>query len=125
MTDPRLSHERQETNKKRTAEPNLIQKVLEAERGMGNSCSRRKLATLYGELADGNINKINELICEAIKQQWQLVLIVDDYTSIHRKQRPKADQIRQSKSMCTIATKVFKKSRPFRNVSLLHIIAIN
>ena len=56
---------------------------------MGNSCSRRKMTTLYGELADSNTNKINELICEEIKQQWQLALIVDDYTSIQRKRRPK------------------------------------
>ena len=75
---------------------------------MGNSCSRRKMTTLYGELANGNTNKVNELICEAIKRQWQPVLIVDDYTSIHRKRRPKTDQMRQPKSMCAIVIKVFK-----------------
>ena len=95
MTEPRHFHERQETNKKRTVaityrlcyglsqiynwlqtdhalflkESNLNKKGFEAEREMENSCSRRKMTTLYGELADGNTNKIDELICKAIKQQ--------------------------------------------------------
>ena len=66
------------------------------------------MTTLYGELADDNTNKINELICETIKQPWQLVLIVDDYTSIYTKRRPKTDQIGLPKRMCTIVIKVFK-----------------
>ena len=134
MTDPRHSRERQETNKKKTVhiiyklcyglspvcnciqtdhvlflkESNLNQKGLEAEWEMGNSCSREKMTTLYGELADGNTNKINELTCEAIKQQWQLVLLADDCTSFHSKRRPKNVQIHQPKSMCAIVIKVFK-----------------
>ena len=54
------------------------------------------------------MSPVNELLCEAIKQQWQLVLIVDDYTPIHRKRRPKTDQIHLPKSMCAIVIKVFK-----------------
>ena len=51
---------------------------------------------------------IGELISEAIIEQWQLVLIIDDYTSIHSKRRPKTDQLCHPKSMCTIVVKVFK-----------------
>ena len=77
MTGPRHSRERQQTNRKRTVaiiyklcyglsqvcnwfqtdhalflkESNLNQKGLETEREMGNSCCRRKITTLYAELA--------------------------------------------------------------------------
>jgi len=99
MTDPRHSCERQHSNTKRTVaiiyklcyglsqvcnwsqtdhalfleESNLHQKGLEAERETRNLCSRRKITTLYAELAGGNWNKVNELISEAIKHQWQIV----------------------------------------------------
>ena len=138
MTGPRHSRERQQTNRKRTVaiiyklcyglsqvcnwfqtdhalflkESNLNQKGLEAEREMGNSCRRRKITTLYAELAGSNGNRVDELISEAIKHQWQIVLIIDDYTSIHTKRRPKTEQLCQPKSMCTIVIKIFKNVKP-------------
>lgn len=60
---------------------NLNQRGLEAQREMGNSCCRRRVNILHAELAESNTNKMGELISEAIKEQWQLVLIIDDYTS--------------------------------------------
>ena len=86
----------------------LNQRGLEAQREMGNSCCRRRVNILHAELAESNTNMIGELISEAIKEQWQLVLIIDDYTSIHSKRRPKTDQLCHPKSMCTIVVKVFK-----------------
>ena len=74
---------------------------------MGNLCLRRKMTSLYGELADGNTNKINELNCEAIKQQWQLVLIVDLHIYSY-KAKTQNWSICLPKSMCTIVIKVFK-----------------
>ncbi|CAH3138113.1 unnamed protein product [Porites lobata] len=115
MTDLRHSQLRLGTNEKRTVaiiyklcygvsqvcnwlqtdhvlflkESNLNQRVFEAQREMGNSCCRRRVNILHAELAESNTNKIGELISEAIKEQWQLVLIIDHYTSVHSKRRPK------------------------------------
>ena len=134
MTDLRHSQLRLGTNEKRTVaiiyklccglsqvcnwlqtdhalflkDSNLNQIALEAQREMGNSCCRRRVNILHAELAQSNTNKIGELISEAIKEQSQLVLIIDDYTSIHTKRRPKTDQLCHLKSMCTIVVKVFK-----------------
>ena len=75
---------------------NLNQRGLEAQREMGNSCCRRGVNILHAELAESNTNKTGELISEAIKEQWQLVLIIDDYTSVHSKRRPKNRSIMPS-----------------------------
>ena len=134
MTDLRHSQLRLGTNEKRTVaiiyklcyglsqvcnwlqtdhalflkDSNLNQRGLEAQREMGNSCCRRRVNILHAELAESNTNMIGELISEAIKEQWQLVLIIDHYTSVHSKRRPKTDQLCHLKSMCTIVVKVFK-----------------
>ena len=60
---------------------------------MGNSCSQRKINTSYGELQKVTQKKIGELMSEAIRQHWQFMLIIDDYTSIQSKRRPKTGQL--------------------------------
>ena len=75
---------------------NQNQRGLEAQREMGNSRCRRRVNILHAELAESNTNMIGELISEAIKEQWQLVLIIDDYTSVHSKRRPKNRSIMPS-----------------------------
>ena len=145
MTDLRHSQLRLGTNEKRTVaiiyklcygvsqvcnwlqtdhvlflkESNLNQRVFEAQREMGNSCCRRRVNILHAELAESNTNKIGELISEAIKEQWQLVLSIDHYTSVHSKRRPKTDQLCHLKSMCTIVVKVFKNVKTLPLVSRL------
>ncbi|KAL9974746.1 hypothetical protein ACROYT_G011827 [Oculina patagonica] len=151
MTELRHSPQRLETNKKRTVaiiyklcyglsqvcnwlqtdhalflkESNLNQQGLQAEREMGNSCSLRKVNTLYQELAESNSKKIGELISEAIENQWQLVLVIDDYTSIHSKRRPQTEQLCQPKSMCTIVIKVFKNVKAISRCSATKYHSIN
>ena len=43
-----------------------------------------------------------------IEHKWPLVLITDDFTSIHTKRRPQGDKASETKSMCTIVIKAFK-----------------
>lgn len=103
---------------------NLNQRGLEAQREMGNSCCRRGVNILHAELAESNTNKTGELISEAIKEQWQLVLIIDDYTSIHSKRRPKTDQLCHSKSICRIVVNLFKnvKAIPRCSATTYHYV---
>ena len=44
-----------------------------------------------------------------MKNNWLLVLIIDDYTSIHAKRRPQGERESEAKSMCTIVVKAFKE----------------
>ena len=85
---------------------NLNQHGLDTVRQMGGSCCRRLAGNLLNHLSNSNHQKISELINDAI--QHQLVLVIDDFTSIHTRRRPTTDKLSQSKSMCTIIIKVFK-----------------
>ena len=86
----------------------LNQQDLDTVRQMGGSCCRRLAGNLLNHLSNSNHQKISELINDAIQHQWQLVLVIDDFTSIHTRRRPTTDKLSQSKSMCTIIIKVFK-----------------
>ena len=41
--------------------------------------------------------------------KWLLVLIIDDYTSIHTKRRSQGEKESEAKSMCMIAVKALKE----------------
>ena len=86
----------------------LNQQDFDTVRKMGGSCCRRLAGNLLNHLSNSNHQKISELINDAIQHQWQLVLVIDDFTSIHTRRRPTTDKLSQSKSMCTIIIKVFK-----------------
>ena len=66
---------------------------------------------------------MNELIHLAATNQWLIVLIIDDFTTIHTNRRPDTDTSSTSKSMCTIVFKIFKSiqaiHRP-KNIYRLH-----
>ncbi|CAH3181753.1 unnamed protein product [Porites lobata] len=87
---------------------NLNQHGLDTVRQMGGSCCRRLAGNLLNHFSNSNHQKISELINDAIQHQWQLVLVIDDFTSIHTRCRPTTDKLSQSKSMCTIIIKVLK-----------------
>ena len=132
MTSERHSEDRIKTNQQRTVamlymlcfglsqvcnwlqtdcnwlQSNLNQHGLDTVRQMGGSCCRRLAGNLLNHFSNSNHQKISELINDAIQHQWQLVLVIDDFTSIHTRRRTTTDKLSQSKSMCTIIIKVFK-----------------
>ena len=61
---------------------NLNQHGLDTVKQMGGSCCRRLAGNLLKHLSNSNHQTISELIAEAIQHQWQLVLVIDDFTSI-------------------------------------------
>ena len=87
---------------------NINQHGLDTVRQMGESCCRRLAGNLLNHLSNSNHQKISELINDAIQHQWQLFLVIDDFTFIHTRCRPTTDKLSQSKSMCTKIIKVFK-----------------
>ena len=70
---------------------NLNQHGLDTVRHMGGSCCRRLAGNLLNHLSNSNHQKISEVINDAIQHQWQLVLVIDDFTSIHTRCRPTTD----------------------------------
>ena len=144
MTSERHSEDRVKTNQQRTVailytlcfgicqgcnwlqidkaiflhQSNLSQHGLDTVRQMGGSCCRRFAGNLLNHFSNSNHQKISELINDAIQHQWQLVLVIGDFTSIHTRRRPTRDKLSQSKSMCTIIIKVFKNIKAIPACSL-------
>ena len=75
---------------------------------MGLPSARRTLNTIAKSLSENHCKLFKDFIEEAIKHKWLLVLIIDDFTSIHTKRRPQGDKAFEAKSMCTIVFKVLK-----------------
>ena len=75
---------------------------------MGLSCARRTVNAIVKSLSENHCKSFEHFIQDAIENKWLLVLIIDDFTSIHTKQRPQADKASEAKSMCTTVVKALK-----------------
>ncbi len=63
----------------------MSQEGIDKENHMGNTCCRRIMDSL-NSLATQNLQQLNSFLLEAIKKQWLLVLIIDDYTTEDQKE---------------------------------------
>lgn len=87
----------------------MNQEGMETQHMMGLSCARRTLNTIARSLSENHGKLLfKRFIEDAIEHKWLLVLIIDDFTSIHSKRRPEGDKASEAKSMCTIVAKAFK-----------------
>ena len=87
----------------------INQEGLETEHIMGLSCARRTVNSIVNTMADNHYQSFQNFIQDAVKNKWLLVLIIDDYTSVHTKRRPQGEKASEAKSMCTIVVKAFKQ----------------
>ena len=87
---------------------NINQEGMETQHIMGLSCARRTVNTIAKSLSENHCNSFKNFIQDAIEHKWLLVLIIDDFISIHTKRRPQGDKASEAKSMCTIVVKAFK-----------------
>ena len=87
----------------------INQDGLETEHIMGHSCARRTVNNVVNMMSKTHYQSFKDFIDDAIKNKWLLVLIIDDYTSVHTKRRPQEDKASEAKSMCTIVVKAFKQ----------------
>ena len=83
----------------------INQEAIETEHILGHACSRRTVNHIVSTMAESHYSKFNQFVAQAIENKWLLVLIVDDYTSIHTKRRPQDDKLSNAKTMCTIVVK--------------------
>jgi hypothetical protein len=86
----------------------LSQEALDTQNILGNSCSRRSITNSLNTLAKQHISKLEVFLQEAYTNEWFLVLIIDDYTTVHTHRRPTSSKSSSSNSMCTIVVKAFK-----------------
>jgi len=86
----------------------INQKGLETEHIMGLSCARWTVKSIVNTMAENHYQSFQNFIQDAVKNKWLLVIIIDDYTSVHTKRRPQWEKASEAKSMCTIVVKAIK-----------------
>ena len=75
---------------------------------MENSCARRTINNIIQSMSESHYLSLEPFVTQAIEQKWLLVLVIDDYTSVHTKRRPLIEKPSEAKTMCTIVVKTFK-----------------
>ena len=86
----------------------ITQEGIDTENQMGNTCSRRTINSALNSMATQTLQHLNSFLLEASRNEWLLVLIIDDYTNIHTHRRPKGNHPTSANNMCTIVIKAFK-----------------
>ena len=71
-----------------------------------SSCSMTVDRALHN-YANSNTNTVTCALIDAIENRKLLLLMIDDYTTIHSTRRPKDLKTSQTNNMCTIIFKVF------------------
>ena len=73
---------------------------METEHIMGNSCARRTINNIIQTMSESHYLSLQTFVTQVIEQKWLLVLVIDDYISVHTKRRPLDEKPSESKTMC-------------------------
>ena len=79
---------------------------LNTQSVIGTSTSSMTVDRKLNNFASTNINNVISALDNAINRKL-LILMIDDYTTIHSTRRPKDLHTSQANNMCTIIFKVF------------------
>ena len=82
---------------------------METQHILGLSCAGRTENTIaLLSLSENHCKSFKHFIQDANKNKGLLVLIKDNFTSVHTKQRPQGGKASKAKSMCATVIKVLK-----------------
>jgi hypothetical protein len=87
---------------------NINKEGLDTQHQVGNTCSRKTTDRVMTVLAEQHCKRLDDFFSSATKNEWLLVLIIDDFTKIHTNRRPLNDKASDAVSMCTIVIKAYK-----------------
>ena len=80
---------------------------INTQRVLGTSCCSMTVDRSLENFATTNLANVNSALDDAIKNEQLLILMIDDYTTIHSKRRPKDLKTSKANSMCNIIFKIF------------------
>eukprot|EP00795_Rhopilema_esculentum_P002552 gene2552-748_t len=84
----------------------VSQEGIETEKTIGNTVCTKTLSNELRKLSVENEDVVKAIVQKAVENEWLIVLIIDDYTTVHTKHRPKTNTSTAAK-MCTIVCRVF------------------
>ena len=80
---------------------------IDTQRSIGTACCSRSVDRALTKYAVSNKVAVDEAIKVAIEQKQLLLLMIDDYTTIHTSRRPTNLLTSNANNMCTIIVKIF------------------
>ena len=80
---------------------------IDTQRTIGTACCSRSIDRAMARYALSNKLNVDEAITTAIAQKQLILLMIDDYTTVHTSRRPSNLQTSKANNMCTIIIKIF------------------
>ena len=90
---------------------------------MGHTLAKRTVNNVVNTMSESHFKSLEDFITEATERTWLIVLIVDDFTSIHTKKKRlrNMDQSSEAKTMCDIVVKAYKEIPAVEVEQAIHI----
>ena len=88
---------------------------------MGHTLARRTVNNVVNTMSESHFKSFEDFITEETEHKWLIVLIVDDFTSIHTKNWTQKDQSSEAKTMCTIVVKAYREIPAIKVEQTIHI----
>ena len=85
----------------------LSDEGIDTLRHMGAAPASKTSLRIRKEQSNCHSVLVNDWINEAIEKKELIILVIDDYTNIHTKQRPKSETVTEVTSMATVIMKKF------------------
>ena len=86
---------------------NLNREALNTARQLGVTCTSTTERRHEVKLIADYDHEIDEIINNAIQNHHFVIVIIDDFTTIHSHRRPDSEQTSDAKCMCTVVVRVF------------------
>ena len=95
---------------------------IDTQRTIGTACCSRSIDRAMAKYAASNKSNVDEAITTAIAQKQLLLLMIDDYTTVHTSRRPTDLQTSTANNMCTIIIKIFPSLEAIKKTNDVHPI---
>ena len=95
---------------------------INTERTLGTTVSSRTVKNEVMKLANQNRRVVDSAIMNAIENEYLIVAMIDDYTTIHSYHRPTDNKASTCRAMCTIVCRIFPSvpAIPITSLESLH-----
>lgn len=100
----------------------LTDEGLDTQRTIGTSLCSRSLKRKITDSAKSSGDLFNSIVEDAIKNEYLVTLMIDDWTKVYTKKRPTDERTSMADNFCTIVIKVTKdvKAIPFTEPEKIH-----
>ena len=96
----------------------LTDEGIDTQRVLGTAVGSRSVKREIVNSAKNSSELLQEVVKEAIENEYLLTLMIDDWTKVYTKRRPTDVSSSVADNFCTIISRLSKTSRPFHGPRL-------